>query len=71
MSRCCEPPTTSGAPATAATPHAAGFITSAARANVHERDIMRHSRHKSLAVFRGYMEEAGLFDDNAACKVGL
>lgn len=48
-----------------------GFITSAARSKVHERDIMRHSRHKSLAVFRGYIEEAGLFEDNAAAGVGL
>jgi integrase len=48
-----------------------GFITSAARARVLERDIMRHSRHRSLAVFRGYIEDAGLFDDNAAMAVGL
>jgi integrase len=48
-----------------------GFITSAARARVLERDIMRHSRHRSLVVLRGYIEEAGLFDDNAAMAVGL
>lgn len=48
-----------------------GFITSAARAKVHERDIMRHSRHQSLAVFRGYIEDASIWDDNAAVGVGL
>lgn len=48
-----------------------GFITSAARAKVHERDIMRHSRHQSLAVFRGYIEDATVWDDNAAVQVGL
>jgi hypothetical protein len=31
----------------------------------------RVSRHRSLAVFRGYIEDAGLFDDNAATAVGL
>jgi integrase len=48
-----------------------GFITSAPRAKVLERDIMRHSRHKSLVVFRGYIADAGLFEDNAAMAVGL
>jgi integrase len=48
-----------------------GFITSAARAKVLERDIMRHSRHRSLTVFRGYIEEATIWDDNAAVAVGL
>jgi hypothetical protein len=47
-----------------------GFITSAARTNVHDRDIMRYSRHCSMTVFRGYIEDAGLFDDNAALAVG-
>jgi hypothetical protein len=32
---------------------------------------MRHRRHRSLAVCRGYIEDAGLFDDNAAMAVGL
>ncbi len=44
---------------------------SAARARVLERDIMGHSWHRSLAVFRGGIEEAGPIDDNAAVAVGL
>ena len=48
-----------------------GFITSAAKAQVHERDIMRHSRHCSIVVFRSYIEQANLWTDNAAVSVGL
>jgi site-specific recombinase XerD len=48
-----------------------GLITSAAEAGVSERDIMRHSRHKSVAVLRGYIRDVGLFDANAAAAVGL
>jgi integrase len=48
-----------------------GFITAAATAGALERDIMRHSRHKSVAVFRGYIEAATVFDANAATVVGL
>lgn len=46
-----------------------GFITSAARAGALERDIAAHSRHRSLVVLRGYIAEAGLFDDNPAAAV--
>jgi site-specific recombinase XerD len=49
----------------------AGLITSAAEAGAHERDIMRHSRHKSVPVMRRYIRDAGLFTDNAAATVGL
>ncbi len=35
-----------------------GWITTAARSDRHERDIMRHSRHKSIPVMRGYIREA-------------
>jgi integrase len=48
-----------------------GFITSAARAKVLERDIMRHSRHRSIAVMRSYIEGADVWTDNAAVAVGL
>ncbi len=48
-----------------------GLITSAAEAGVLERDIMRHSRHKSIPVMRRYIRDATLFQDNAAAKVGL
>jgi hypothetical protein len=49
----------------------AGLITSAAEADVHERDLMRHSRHKSIPVMRRYIRGATLFRDNAAGAVGL
>lgn len=49
----------------------AGLITSAAEAGVAERDIMRHSRHKSLPVMRRYIRGATLFQSNAAAAVGL
>jgi integrase len=48
-----------------------GLITSAAEAGVHERAIMRHSRHKSIPVMRRYIHEATLFTENAAAMVGL
>jgi integrase len=41
------------------------------RGGVVERDIMRHSRHKSVTVLRGYVRDIGLFDANAAAAVGL
>ena len=41
-------------------PHSlrAGCITTLAHASVHERDIMRHSRHASQTVMRGYIRAA-------------
>ena len=43
------------------TPHSlrAGCITTLAQASVHERDIMKHSRHGSQAVMRTYIRAAG------------
>lgn len=49
----------------------AGLITSAAEAGVAERDIMRHSRHRSVPVMRRYIRGATLFQANAAAAVGL
>ena len=43
-----------------------GFITTTVRQGKNERDIMRQTGHKSTSVFRGYVEEAGVFIDNAA-----
>jgi integrase len=48
-----------------------GFITSAARAGVAERDIQNQSGHRSLPVLRGYIRRGSLFINNAAAKVGL
>lgn len=49
----------------------AGFATTAARAGVPEAEIMRQTRHRSIAVMRGYVRRGGLFLDNAAGRVGL
>jgi len=49
----------------------AGFATTAARAGVSEAEIMRQTRHRSVAVMRGYVRRGGLFLDNAAGRVGL
>ena len=44
------------------TPHSlrAGCITTLAQASVHERDIMKHSRHGSQAVMRSYIRAAAV-----------
>jgi site-specific recombinase XerD len=49
----------------------AGLITQAVANGAHERDVMRHSRHRSVAVFRGYVRDVGLFDANPAAAAGL
>ena len=49
----------------------AGLITQAVHAGAHERDVLRHSRHRSVAVFRGYVRNVGLFEANAAAAAGL
>ena len=49
----------------------AGFATSAARAGVEERDIMRQTGHRSVAVMRRYVRDGQLFRANAAAAVGL
>jgi integrase len=49
-------------------PHSlrAGFITSAAKANVPEHVIQRTSRHKSVEALRGYIRGTDIFADCAA-----
>jgi integrase len=49
----------------------AGLATSAAMAGAEERDIMRQTRHKSVAVARRYIRDGSLFRSNAAAVVGL
>jgi integrase len=49
----------------------AGFATSAGRAGVEERDIMRQTGHRSTAMVRRYIPEGALFRHNAAARVGL
>lgn len=48
-----------------------GFVTSAMRARKPEHVVMRHSRHRSVPVFRGYVATAGLFTENAAAGIGI
>jgi hypothetical protein len=38
---------------------------------VSERVLARQTRHKSMAVLRGYIHEAGIFEENAATQMGL
>lgn len=48
-----------------------GLITTAAKAGVPERLIMKQSGRKHLPTLRGYIHEGSLFTDNAAAKVWL
>jgi hypothetical protein len=47
------------------------LATAAIRAGKQERVVMRQTRHKSVAVFRGYVRDADLFSENAAAGIGL
>jgi hypothetical protein len=47
------------------------LATSAALAAAEERDIMRQTRNKSVAVARRYIRDGSLFRSNAAAVVGL
>ena len=49
----------------------AGLATAAAMAGAEERDIMRQTRHKSVAVARRYIRDGSLFRSNVAAAVGL
>lgn len=41
-----------------------GWISTAAQEGKRERDMMRHSRHKSVPVFRGYIRQATKWNDH-------
>jgi integrase len=41
-----------------------GWISTAAQEDKRERDMMRHSRHKSIPVFRGYVRQATKWNDH-------
>jgi len=41
-----------------------GWISTAAQEDKRERDMMRHSRHKSVPVFRGYVRQATKWSDH-------
>lgn len=46
-----------------------GFATSAAQHDVDERQIMKHTRHKSEKMVRRYIAEGNLFKENALNKM--
>jgi integrase len=48
-----------------------GFATEAYAQGTPEMAIMRHGRWRSTAVMRGYAEEGGVWNDNAAQRLGL
>lgn len=48
-----------------------GHATSAARAGVAERIIMKQTGHRSERMVRRYIRDAGLFTENSACSLGL
>lgn len=49
----------------------AGLATSAAAAGVGDREIMRQTGHRSIAMVNRYVREGNLFRNNAAGAVGL
>jgi integrase len=49
----------------------AGLATAAAAAGVPEGDIQRQTRHRSVAVLRGYVRHGSVFRNNASGAVGL
>ena len=38
---------------------------------IEERDIGRHTRHRSIPVLRGYIREGTVFVNNASARLGL
>jgi integrase len=49
----------------------AGFVTAASEARVSIDNIMRTTRHRSLAVLQGYIRRANVFDDPALASIIL
>lgn len=48
-----------------------GFITEAYAKGVRDEDIMRHTRHRTQSVMRGYVQRAGLVSDSPAGMLDL
>lgn len=48
-----------------------GFITTAAKKGKSEASIMRQTGHRSIQTMRRYIEEANIFENNAAKDLGL
>lgn len=55
------------------TPHGShvGFITTAHRNQIPQKEITGHTRHRSLAAMRGYIRRAKLSQASPAGKLGL
>jgi integrase len=49
----------------------AGFVTTAYRSGVADKEIMGHTRHRSLTTMRSYVRRAKLGKDSPAGKLGL
>ena len=49
----------------------AGFVTTAYGNGVPDEEIMRHTRHKSLATMRSYVRRSKLSTASPAGKIGL
>lgn len=49
----------------------AGFVTAASEGGAHDKDIMRHTAHRSLATLHRYRRTVGLFKNNPASLLGL
>jgi integrase len=49
----------------------AGFAAECYAVGTPELAIMRHGRWRSASVMQGYVEEGGLWNDNAAARLGL
>jgi site-specific recombinase XerD len=49
----------------------AGLATQAAKSGANERDIMRHTRHKSVTTLRKYIREGERYANNVSGSVGL
>jgi hypothetical protein len=49
----------------------AGFAIEAYAHGTPELTIMRHGRWRSASVIRGYVEEGGVWNDNAPQRLGL
>jgi integrase len=49
----------------------AGFVTSAARAKVPEREIMRHTGHKHPSTLRHYIRQGEMFESSPVRDVDL
>jgi len=48
-----------------------GFITEAYAKGVRDEDIMRHTRHRTQSVMRGYVQRAGLVSDSPTGMLDL